>query len=228
MRRWAWLVVVALLVSGCGGGGAGSGAEAFPSGTAEDWVTYGDYLLELTATSENTLPPDDEELSAGEGLFRRQFTFTVDRVLWRRPGVRFSPPTTHQTVSGGWQFKEGNLDRRKPIKDPDQLEVGDRYVGIFTHDGQGAAEGGPAWWCFARLPVEGDRLGQVRARPYAGSAVVHTQLRGLTPDEAGALLARTQPDPAVVPYLDEDAIDRYQLKLRAEHRPTAQPGPGER
>src|SRR3712207_6727964 len=134
MRRWIWLVAVALLVTGCSRGGASSGSEAFPSDTVEDWVTYGDYLVELTAASERILPPDEDEVAAGEGLFRRQFTFTVDRVLWRRPGVKREPPTKHQAVSGGWQFKKGNLDSRKRIKDPDQVEVGRRYVGIRSEE----------------------------------------------------------------------------------------------
>jgi hypothetical protein len=200
----------------------------FPASTAQDWVTYGDYLLELRATSEVTLQPDEDELAAGEGLFRRRFAFAVERVLWRRPGVRHPPPTEHHSVSGGWQFEKGDLKTRKRFNDPDQLRVGDRYVGIFTHDGQGAAEGGAEWWCFSRLPVEKDKIRRLNAKPYSGSAAVLTQLRGLTPNEAGALLARTPPDPAVVPYLDQDAIDRYQLKVRAEGHPPAKPGPGER
>ncbi len=123
----------------------------YPAGTAQDWVTYGDYLIELTAVSETTLDPDASGTGRGEGLFRRVFTLMVDRVLWSRPGVTQQPPTTVEWTSGGWQFKDGK-----------------------------------------------------------------------TPTEAARLLAQTPPDPQARPYLDLNAIDRYQA-VAADHEATASP-----
>ena len=219
------MVALVLLLAGCAHAPGDAGSSGFPAETAEDWATYGDYLLELRAVRQVTLDPDQEERSLGEGLYRRQFTLVVERELWRRPGVRYAAPEEERMVSGGWQFENGDLRRRRPLRDPDQLVVGTRYVGVFTHDGQGAAEGGDGWWCFALLPVRGD--GTIGRRHRDGADPVLGQLRGLTPQQAGALLGRTRPDPAVVPYLDRDALDRYQLS-RAPEPAGAGPAPGER
>lgn len=129
-------------------------------------------------------------------------------------------------MSGGWAFRNGNLQRRTPIKDPHQLEVGQRYVGIFTHDARGPAEGGERWWCFGRIPLVGGKLGRAVPIGELGTEPIYRRLAGMAPAEAAALFNRTPPDPDVVPYLDEDALDRYQLARAAkERRATATPSP---
>jgi hypothetical protein len=126
MRRTACALVAMVALVGCSPQTAppgGSGSSAFPADTLQDWVTYGDYLIELTATSEKTLDPEPDELREGEGLFRREFSLSVDGVAWARPDAKHPPPTTLTWTSGGWQFKNGNLDRRTRIDDPNQLQT---------------------------------------------------------------------------------------------------------
>lgn len=227
MKRLVGALAVILLLCGCGVGAGGEGAagsSAFPADTVQDWVTYGDYLVEVVAVSEQTLSPDENELFEGEGMFRREFTLEVATVLWTRHGVRHRAPTTETMVSGGWQFRNGNLDRRKRVDASHQLVVGRHYVAVLTHDGRGEAEGGSAWWNFSTLPVEN---GAIVGWDGDTKTEVRRALVGLTPQQAGALLRRTDPDPKVVPYLDEDAVDRYQLSV-AETSVPATPGPGER
>lgn len=227
--RGVWLVVAVMLLCGCSGPGAPAdgGSTAFPADTAQDWVTYGDYLVELTAVREQTLPPDDNELMEGEGVYRRQFTLPVEQVWWTRPGVKHRPPTEQTWVSGGWQFRDGNLQRRKRIPAPNQLEVGRHYLALCTHDARGQAETGEEWWCFNAVPVVDGKLRRIdEVRDYGKGPIFH-QLRGLTPAEAGALLQRTPPDPSVVPYLDRDAPERYQLGFAAREA-QATPTPTER
>lgn len=226
MKPLGLLLAALLLLGGCGYGGsvASGGCEAFPADTAQDWVTYGDYLVELEVVSEETLPPDENELFEGEGLFRRQFTLTTEKVWWARPGVKHRAPTRHQQVSGGWQFKNGDLKHRHRLKDPDQLEVGQHHLIIFTHDAELAAEGSSEWWGFGRLSIKSGRLDPVQL---GGDRPIDAQLSGRTPAEAAALLKRTGPDPDVVPYLDEDARDRYQHGV-GDQLPPGTPAPGER
>jgi hypothetical protein len=118
MRPLALALAALVLLGGCAkpGVSADSTSEAFPADTAQDWVTYGDFFVELEPVSEETLPPDENERFAGEGLFRRQFTLTVEKVWWRRSGVRDRPPTSQKWVSGGWQFRNGNLEGRTPAE----------------------------------------------------------------------------------------------------------------
>lgn len=229
MRALGLVLAALLLLCGCGSvdTAADGGSEAFPADTAQDWVTYGDYLVELRAVSEETLQPDENELFEGEGMFRRQFTLTVEKVWWSRPGVKHPAPTRHKEVSGGWEFKNGNLNRRHRVKDPNQLQVGQDYLVIFTHDSELAAEGGAEWWGFGRLPLVDGKLGGVEQVRDYGTQPIFRQLRGRTPAEAAALLKATRPDPDVVPYLNEDARNRYQHGVAAKV-PPGTPAPSER
>ncbi len=220
MRRTACAFVLILLLCACGPHTApGDGSSAYPADTAQDWVTYGDYLIELTAVTETTLGPDENELYEGEGLFRRVFTLKVARVLWSRPGVAQPPPTTLDWTSGGSQFKNGNLNRRTRIKEANQLQTGHRYVGFCTHAGR-HSDGRDPWRC-TRIPVVNDQLARPTPVRDWGSEPIFDALDGKTPTEAGELLSHTPPDPQANPFMDKDAIDRYQAVAGArEATPT--------
>jgi hypothetical protein len=209
MRRAVYALVLMVLLCACGTQTTpAGGSSAYPMDTAEDWVTYGDYLIELSAVSETTLDPDENELFEGEGTFRRVFTLTVDRVLWSRRGVTQLPPSSLDWTSGGWQFKNGNLNRRTRIEQPNQLQTGHRYVALCTHAGK-YADGGDPWWC-TRIPLVDGRLARpTRVRDWGSEPIWHA-LEGKTPVEAGQLLSHTAPDPRASPYTDKNAIDRYQ------------------
>ena len=205
---------------GCGQQTPGTGeSTAFPDDTLQDWVTYGDYLIELTATSETTLDPDQNELREGEGLFRREFSMSVDGVAWSRPGAKHPAPKTLKWTSGGWQFKNGNLDHRTRINDPNQLRTNHHYLGFCT-DAWNHSEEEYRWWC-TRIPVvDGKVTSPAPVRDSDGKQVFDA-IEGKTPREAGQLLSQTAPDPAAVPYMDKDAIDRYQAVAAArEASPT--------
>jgi hypothetical protein len=133
--------------------------------------------------------------------------------LWSRPGVSQQPPSTLDWTSGGWQFKNGNLNRRTPIEEPNQLQTGHWYVGFCTHAGS-YSDGGNPWWC-TRILMVADRLARPALVRDSESEPIFDALDGKTPTEAGQLLSQTPPDPQASPYMGMNAIDRYQVVARA-------------
>ena len=90
MKISAMLVLVALLVgaSGCVAVQEprheviAHGAQALPAGTIEDWVTYGDKLVEFRAVAESRVPPTRAEIDRGEGLIGRRVDLRIGTVQW--------------------------------------------------------------------------------------------------------------------------------------------------
>ena len=81
----AMVTLVTLLVAACGSSRdemivAASSSSVVPMETLEDWVTYGDHLVELTVLDERRIPPTEEEMQRGEGTIGRRITVKVNDV----------------------------------------------------------------------------------------------------------------------------------------------------
>lgn len=82
MKRFGASIAAAILVlvSACSaadtdpGVVTAEGAEALPTRTATDWVTYGDQLVVLDVKSEKRLEATKEEAERGEGFIGREVT----------------------------------------------------------------------------------------------------------------------------------------------------------
>ncbi|MGI8578380.1 MAG: hypothetical protein ACR2KG_10815 [Nocardioidaceae bacterium] len=129
MRRTLGLIAVGVVVGVAGIMGAlalqqrhepstppgpalGEAAEALPSDTATDWVTYADHLVTVHVTGVADDGPSQQELAAGEGLIGRTVTMQVDEKLWSRTGSPELPETLTWNESG-WSFKNGDVEHRQ-------------------------------------------------------------------------------------------------------------------
>lgn len=62
------------------------GSSVVPGDTTQDWVTYGDVLVEFTVTEEQRIPATPAEVERGEGTIARQVTAQqACAPLWTRP-----------------------------------------------------------------------------------------------------------------------------------------------
>lgn len=102
--------------------------EALPSTTAQDWVTYADHVVTVTATSEHRGDPDAGVEESGEGVVPRFVTLRVDEVLWSRDGAPERPPSELEIIWGGWSVSEGEDERPFITADTVEISVGSSYV----------------------------------------------------------------------------------------------------
>jgi hypothetical protein len=187
--------------------------SAIPMDTLQDWVTYGDYLVEFVVVSEERIPPPKEELDRGEGTIGRRITIELSKPFWSRPTLRdgLKAPSTIVTGGGFWAF-HGKTEQRVRIDDHDWLAVNSRYLAILSYIDEEYAvnpqkspsSASPHW-------------GPLTYMSYAEGVIRSTsapQLRdtviGKTGDQLAAILATTQSDPDAAPYMWEDPALRYQ------------------
>lgn len=105
------------------------GNDRYPSQSANDWVTYADYVVVATAVSEHEIPPDRSEIERGEGLIGREIAMRVDRVVWASPTAPVPAPEAWSRTAMGWAFAGSVKDRTKLGKlDSPRIEAGHTYV----------------------------------------------------------------------------------------------------
>ncbi|NGO80523.1 hypothetical protein G6045_33430 [Streptomyces sp. YC504] len=185
-----------------------------PNQSAEDWTTYADHVVVVTATSEQELPPTSKEVAAGEGLINRTVRLKVDKVLWSNPNAATPAPKTWDFNALGWEFTDGNQDNRRlmAMADRPRVEVGHTYIMAMEWEpaecrGEGAATG--AWMGLgegSELPYDnkvigkGEEEGRLQDPPNAARAgVTETAPAGLEEELAGAT------ETALVSQLNEAA-----------------------
>lgn len=200
---------------------ASSGCELLPSDGAQDWVTYGDYLVELTAVSVTRIPPSSDETDSGPAHIGRSVTMAVSKSLWRRPSARGLPelPETLPIFNGAWEVH--GTTERPVLAGLEWLEPGEKLLPILSYTNPGD---GPEWWSLQSF-YEAD--GVVRFGDDTEMTPGLAAVDGQTPPQVARLLAQTLVDPAAVPYLTVDPVDRYRRTVSADGAP-AELGPGEK
>jgi len=108
----------------------GEGKDRYPSQTAEDWATYADYVVVVSAIKETQLEPRASEVERGEGLVGRLVNLRVDQIVWSNPSTAVSPPKSFAWQGSGWLFHDGHPDQltRFAIEDRPRVEVGHSYI----------------------------------------------------------------------------------------------------
>ncbi|RKE23542.1 hypothetical protein [Streptomyces sp. TLI_171] len=156
--------------------------ERLPSGTAQDWVSYGDDTVVAKVTAETADTPSAEEQASGEGYVSRTVTLTVQQNLWDRSGAPALPATLTLTVDG-WAFTGST---RTPLStEGSRLEIGHTYLLTLARfaSGEWAPIGGGA-----RLPYDNNTVGNGE---YEGTAVTPDSLKRIA--AAGANSTNADP-----------------------------------
>lgn len=213
----------------------GDAQEALPRATLQDWVTYGDKLVVVKTTGETADPLTEEERLRGEGFSARKVTYEIQTTTWARSGSNQSLPIKIEAANGGWIVRG---DKRTEVQFSGQAkaEIGASYLALLTYSDITAAVDpktrkvtageGRAWTVIDLLPLSG---GKVTSAGDEKQFPVRADLASLTPEESGARLGITDPDPVAEKYMNLDPVVRYQnvqLDKSAEAPPT--PAKGER
>ncbi|MFF9915621.1 hypothetical protein [Streptomyces sp. NPDC013457] len=120
----------------------GHGMDRYPSGSANEWVTYADYVAVVTPMSETEIAADATEVERGEGMIGRQVTMRVDKILWSSPQAAAPAPQTFNRDSSGWVFKDA--DRAKfALHERPRVELGHTYVAALHWEPERCSEGDP-------------------------------------------------------------------------------------
>ncbi|MHC0432314.1 hypothetical protein ACX6XY_19325 [Streptomyces sp. O3] len=127
------------------------GSDRLPNQTAEDWVTYADHVVIVSAASEREVAPDKAEIDRGEGLIGRNVNLKVDKVLWSRDGAPQAAPKAWEYPTLGWQFKNDDVNNRQKmaVADSPRLEKGHSYIMAIVWEEAQCPEGDekqPAGW----------------------------------------------------------------------------------
>jgi hypothetical protein len=102
--------------------------DHLPNETAADWVTYADYVVVVTATSERAVEAPLDP-GAPETTLGRDVTLTVDDTLWAR-NAEAEAPSTVRWSAGGWGFTADEPGIRHEMVEvgAPRIEVGHSYV----------------------------------------------------------------------------------------------------
>ncbi len=132
------ILLGAALITGCSVGGGSTvraeGSDRYPSTTASDWVSYGDFVGVVTVAEERRAAAAQEALDRGEGSLGRSVNFTVEEVLWRRAPPELPAAIVYPAL--GWEFRDGNVENPSKVvsEDRPRFEPGHRYVVAFVHE----------------------------------------------------------------------------------------------
>ncbi len=163
---------VVALTAGCSATGQSTVkaelSDRYPSTTASDWVTYGDFVAVVRVAEDSRAELSAEVRERREGNIDRAVKLAIDEVVWQKQGSR-RPPTTIVYPATGWHLREGvEIDDAAELVPDDRprFEGGHRYVVTFAwqpprcYVGDGAR---PARWVGlgsgSSLPFDGDVLG---------------------------------------------------------------------
>jgi hypothetical protein len=223
------LIIAAVVLTGCGDGtpGAerasegvvlGAGDSWRPYETLEDWVTYGQYVVSVTAVSERELPPFDQDMvKLGEYDVGRVVTFKVDDVFWSGSGAPELPSSLEMSALG-WVVKRSpdGKETRTPgaLEGTSRMEVGHSYIMPIAQDPCGPnlayGSGVNAWQPLIIAPFDSQLfgVGEFQGSIYTEADVkdgylavsdddVRNELLLQTPEDLQKTLAVAKPDPKV-------------------------------
>lgn len=102
--------------------------DHLPNETATDWVTYADFVVAVTATSEREVKAPSDP-NAEESTIGREVTLRVNDVLWSRDPKAKAPKTVPWSAIG-WGATGGDLEKRQEMVEvgASRVEVGHSYV----------------------------------------------------------------------------------------------------
>ncbi|MEV4946341.1 hypothetical protein [Streptomyces sp. NPDC053755] len=185
----------------------GEAADHLPSTTAEDWVTYADHVVVVSAVAERRLPPSRQEVDRGEGVIGRQVTLRIDKVLWSRNGATRQAPKTWNYHAFGWQFRDGAVDapRKMAMHERPRVETGHSYIMAMVWEEARCAPGDepePARW---------RGLGGGSEIPYDAGIIGNGELEGRAHRTAKAVKA-----PAAGPAAGANAIAALEDRLAGQ------------
>lgn len=211
-------------------GGVAEMQEALPSSTAQDWVTYADHVVTVTATSAHRGDPDAGVDESGEGIVPRFVTLRVDESLWSREGAPEPPPSELEIIWGGWSVSEGEDEQPFITADTVEISVGSSYVLPVVY--LALFDESPSWTPLsvaAVLPVADGTIGRgSRWNTFAGpqesyqppaddpNVELRREVWGRPVSYLTSVLTATPADPAAEPFMDAEPADRYQSVLAGE------------
>lgn len=210
-------LLVALFAGGASRGPAASVDKAFPDSTPQDWVTYGDHLVQLRVARPEPVPPGQPATTKDGHSAHGEVTIRVEETLWSRTGVPADDaPATLAWRAGNWspprkQSEPFAFDSRAT------LLPGHRYLALITLIGRGDSAGD--WVALDLLWFDTGVVGDGQSRVPSDSAepLMRDQIWGMTGQQVVAVLQKTPPDPLAQPYLGEDPATRYQHVARDSH-----------
>lgn len=189
------------------------GVPALPNSSVEDWVTYGDYVAEVSVDSESRIPALPSEVKRGEGLIERSVSLSVSNVVWARPTLASSvpsPPPEIDVLNGGWVF-HGNEEGRLVVDGDPWMEVGSTRIAVLTY---GRLHGGdPSWFLLAQTSLRSGMVSSTEpeALPAASS------LSGKSVKQLKTALRSTEPNSQAAGDMKVDPLVRWE---RASAEPT--------
>jgi hypothetical protein len=212
------------------------GSQSYDDLTAEDWVTFADYLVTVRVDAERRLPKEPGEAEVGEGMQVREVDVTMTSVLWRRPTARDVSPQTASWASGGWVFSREN-ERPVRLAGAAWLIVGKTYLMPTTHEK--LTRFGVRWrWIpmssTSMFPFDdgvigkGERIPLQDGSTYAGkSPGIDRPLRddvwGKPSTELVEILESARPHAAALPFMADDPKARVEAMQKAAPTPPKDP-----
>lgn len=214
-------IVLSATVAGCGsgsgsGGGGiviGEGQDAYPTVTADDWVTYADHVFVVTPSGITETEPRKADAGADEGTIGREITLEVEDVLWSAKSPAQAAPEQLDVTTVGWEFTDGDTDNRREIAIGDQprLETGHTYIVAMKWT--------PAW-CEPGdddyTPANWSGLGSDSLIPYDDGVIGKGELEGTVRSVAetrDAQPAADDPDVSLEDELTGRSADELKARL---------------
>ncbi|MEU6555267.1 hypothetical protein ABZ915_34095 [Streptomyces sp. NPDC046915] len=147
--------------------GCASGGDAYPSQTAEDWITYADHVVMATPTQERDTNRRDFTTGSMRYQVDRAVTFRTDNLLWSSRHAAKEMGKGFDMTAPGWQVYRSGGRIKRTATDAPRLETGRTYLLAlrWTDDGwvtlgEGAAvpfddhTGDQGEWCGRVLSKE--------------------------------------------------------------------------
>ena len=124
-----------------------TGEDRLPSSTAEDWVTYADYVVIATPVKESEIGPEKGEVEIGEGAILRSIEMRVDRILWGTSSPATPAPTSFSWAGVGWTFN-GGVDSRTLMVAGNQprVQTGHSYILAIDWEPDPCTDGSRGRW----------------------------------------------------------------------------------
>ncbi|MFI6093579.1 hypothetical protein [Streptomyces sp. NPDC051218] len=156
-------------------------------------MTNADHVVVVTPTSIVEVPPSPEEVERGEGKIGRTATFTVDQVLWSADTPEKGAPTNFKMPVAGWQFTDGDTNKRTELALHDQprIESGHSYIVTIDWVEQYCEPGDNDY-----IAAHWDGLGSDSVIPFDGGVIGQGELEGgkQSVKQARGAIAADDPD----------------------------------
>ncbi|MFE1884953.1 hypothetical protein [Streptomyces diastatochromogenes] len=189
------------------------GNDRYPSRTAQDWVTYADHAVVVTALDDQAVEPDTSDPDNPEGdsgPIMRKVTLRVDKVLWSKDKPAHAAPSTFAWDAFGWhQTEDGQRVEMSGAHEP-RIEPGHTYVMALQWQAPRCPAGDEP------IPGEWRGLGGESTIPYDHEVLGQGEFEGETQSGASAeesALPSADPNYALRDELAGEKADALAAKL---------------